>query len=797
MTGRRWLLLLLAGVACALLIGKGAAHVYTDYLWYASLGATEVWRERYWSLFLLRTGSAIVATLFVFANLYAVRQSVVSLVLPRRVGNLDIGEEVPRRQLTWTAAALSAVLGVALAWPQNDWSGLIAARHGAAFGESDPYFAADLGFYVYWLPFELQLFTWMLTMILIVIGLVILLYALTPSLRWESGSLYISGYVRRHLAMLAGVLLLMLAWHQRLQMFTVLGGAGPEGAFGYIDHRVRIPASLLLSLVTLGAGLTVLWAGWTGQMRLAFAAISGVLVATIGGRMVAPFIVERAVADRDPTVRERPYVATRAGYTRRAFALDRVVAGDSALAFPSIAAAAPFVPVWDEGALRGIARPAIGSGYGWSVSDSALQLLGVTETGSVVRFQPAGASLLGLPLRVAEEFRATLLIMPDSTTRPRLVADSTRLIAAPALGSRLSRFAHALSMQDFRIWLGDLPEPNPRIVARRSVRERVHALAPIFVQGNTVAPVWSAGTLYWTVDLYAASATYPLSRRIISAGRERSYFQHAATALVNATTGRTILVADSARDPISTTWRIRFPSIFARPAAIAPGIRRQFQPPRESARAQATVLARFGLPGENSDGGKRLPDIEGADSALVAFDAPLVGLPSLGAAAYVLPVVDRGDRLRGLFVSTGGPMQRSIWWQPAESGPVWSEGLDRLHATDTLGAPQVARGYVRALPVGDHVALVQPRYEWNGGERPRLMYLGILDRDSIRTIPQLADLTPRPPAEAQPSHSSDFRARVAELYSEMRRALARGDWAAYGRAFSELGTLISRTPEQP
>lgn len=793
MTRRRWLLLSLAGVASALLLGKGTAQVYTDYLWYASLGATEVWRARYGALTVLRAGSAVIATLFVFANLYAVRQSVVSLVLPRRVGNLDIGEEVPRRQLTWTAAAMSAVLGIALAWSQNDWSRLIAARHGAPFGESDPYFAADLGFYVHWLPFELQLFAWMLSMILIVIGLVVLLYALTPSLRWESGSLYISGYVRRHLAMLAGVVLLMLAWYYRLQMFALLGGTGIEGAFGYIDHRVRIPASLLLSLVTLGAGLTVLWAGWTGQMRLAFAAATGVLIATLGGRVVAPFVVERAVADRDPAVRERPYLATRAGYTRRAFALERVQPGDSALAFPSLSAAAPFVPVWDEGALQSVMQPAAGSALAWAIADSALQLLGVTGTGSVGRVQPSVAGALGLPVRGQEEFRAPLLVVPDSTARARIVADSSRQIAAPALRSRLARFTHALSMQDFRIWVGELPQPNPKIVARRGVRERIEALAPIFAQGRTIAPVWSAGTLYWAVDLYATSTTYPLSRRVISAGRERAYFQHAATALVDARTGRTVLVADSARDPVSATWLTRFPTIFARPASIPLGVRRQLQPPRESARAQATVLARFGLPGETSDGGKRLPDIEGADSALVAYDAPLLGLPSVAAAAYVLPVLDRGDRVRGLFIATGGPSPRSIWWQPAETGPVWSEGLDRLHAMDTLGTPQVARGYVRAVPVDGHVALVQPRYEWNGGERPRLIYLGVLDRDSIRTTPQLAELPP--PPDTRPRVGADFRRRVAELYAEMRRALARGDWAAYGRAFSELGILISRSRE--
>ena len=108
----------------------------------------------------MRVGSGVVAALFAFINLYAVRQSVVSLVLPRRLGNLEIGEEVPGRYLMGAAIALSLVLGVLLALPQQDWTSLVLARAGRPFNETDPYLSQDLGFFVYWLPFENALWTW-------------------------------------------------------------------------------------------------------------------------------------------------------------------------------------------------------------------------------------------------------------------------------------------------------------------------------------------------------------------------------------------------------------------------------------------------------------------------------------------------------------------------------------------------------------------------------------------------------------------------------------------------------------
>ncbi|HYC52018.1 MAG TPA: UPF0182 family protein [Gemmatimonadaceae bacterium] len=794
MGGRRWLLVVIAGAALLLLAGRVIAEVYTDYLWYAALGSAEIWRAKYVALTVLRLLCGTVASLFVFANLYAVRQSVVSLVLPRRIGNLDIGEEVPRRQLSWTAGALSLLIGVILAWSQRDWSRFLGASAGVPFGETDPYFAADLSFFVFRLPLELSLFTWTMTMVLVVIGLVVLLYALTPSLRWEQGGLYVSGYVRRHLVMLAGALLLVLAWHYRLEMYTVLGrGSAPDGAFTALDHKVTIPASLVMALVALGAGLVVLWSGWTGQMRLAFAALTGVIVAALIARQIAPFVARRMMAT-DAVVRERPYEGIRASHTRRAFNVDGITRDHPGLVFNSLAEAAPHVPLWDAAALERSAERGTGT-VGWFATDSGIvaAMPADTLTGTPLIHLAGTADNGGEVIRIMparERLALRTIVGADSTARPITVVDSLRRIAAPSLESASSRIAHALSMQNVRL-MGEATGPAPKLVTRRDVRDRVRALAPFFAQGSSIAPLWMSDSLLWAVELYASSATYPLSRRMVIAGEERAYFQHSATALVNAATGRVVLVADSALNPIAATWRQRFPGLFRRATEFPEGLLRQLPPARDGALAQATAFGRYGARDEASTP-RHLPTDEGPDSALAGTPAPVIAFPALGTTGYVLPLLDRSERIVGVIVALGGQTHRTAWIPAPEPGQMWIEAIDRLRAADTLGgATMLVRGFVRTVPVAGRVVLVQPRYDWRGAATPRLLYVSSAMGDTVRSARTLLALAGRFPDTTR-STPADFRRTVQRLYDDMRRAIARGDWAAYGRAFDALGALLGQ-----
>ena len=147
MTSRRRLVVSVAVVAILLLLGRAIAAAALDYDWYDALGAGAVWRARALSILVTATVTASLGTLFAFANLLAVRGSVVSLVLPRRVANLEIGEEVPPRYLLAASLFASLLLGAALT--EIQWRPVARFVYGDAFGENDPYFGRDLGFFAH------------------------------------------------------------------------------------------------------------------------------------------------------------------------------------------------------------------------------------------------------------------------------------------------------------------------------------------------------------------------------------------------------------------------------------------------------------------------------------------------------------------------------------------------------------------------------------------------------------------------------------------------------------------------
>ncbi len=823
MTLRRALLYAIAAIAVLLLGGRVLAAVYVDYQWYAALGASTLWREKAVTTAITRGGSGALAALFLFANMYAVRQSVESLILPRRVGNIEIAEEVPGHRMLGVAAAMALVIALFLTLPADSWIALSRVRHGLPFGEQDPYFEQDLGFWLYWLPLEQSIFLWALITILAATGVVIFLYALTPSLRWRRGSLYVSNYVRRHLAILAALLLVMLAWNYRLDAFgLLLQGSGADGAFSALDHRARLNPTIWLSVVTLVAALLTAWFGWSGQLRPAMFTVLGVLLLSIGVRHVFPAAMARIRVVHDAETRERPYVAIRAGYTRRAFALERVERSSSGLLFESAAGAARSVAAWDPAALAwamGHGRPGgVPPAVGWAPSADGLIAVIVqppavgtaqrAEGWAIIHTLATAADSRGDPIVVGADGRpfpresrtAPVIVHPDAAGL-LVIDDPVGHVAAPPLRDFSSRLAHAWSMQNLPLLFGEQPRVQPRIVTRRDVLARVRALAPFHTTGTSVTPLVAADTVHWLVDLYSTSRSYPLSDRVLLGGREYRFVQRALTAIVNGSTGRVFLVADPGYDPVTRGLLIAFPELYTSWDRIPDVLVSVVPPAADEGRVHAAVLARYSFRGEPLRRGRPAGG-ESPDTLLERAPLAAFMLPSAAGLGVSHAVLDAHDRLAGLVVATGGSRRASHWLPLEEDGARWSTLLDMLQRTlDTIADfprdARAARGRLRAVPAGEEPLLVQPLYAWREERPPVLSRVAVIARGRVHLGPSLAGAlgVPDPAVAAlvEPLGADQFRRRVVELYDAMRSAMQRGDWNAFGSAYEELGNLLQRT----
>jgi uncharacterized membrane protein (UPF0182 family) len=493
-SGRRLAVAVVASAA-ALLGGRALSVLYDSYTWYDSLGARTLWVERVLDTALVGAGGFIFAISFALANLFFVGRGIGGLTRPRRIANVEFGEAVPPSQLRLAGIVISVAIALGLLRLLPSWRLVALAKLGVSFREADPYFQHDLSFYVTWLPLERAVYSWTLALVASVAAIVTGLYVLAAGIRWNAGSLRLSPPVRKHLAVLAALLLLLCTWSYRLDSYELLTNAGHDGGgFTYYDHQWMLPGLVALSLATAATALTVGISAWMGQLRTSLIAIMAAIGLAAIVNEILPFAVDRSVTARSQRLANAPYLATRADFTRRAFGTEV-----EAVDFPFASfAAVPQSPVMGR--------------------DS--------------------------------------LIAPGASGM-RLVDDPTLDIAAPSLGTGLSRLAHAWAARRFTL-LSDTVRRRARIVTVRDVRERVEKLHPFFLVGPTLRPLFRGDTLYWGAALFTASASYPLADKREIWGEGATYFHRAGTALVNARTGRVYAALDIPPEPVAAGWIRKF-----------------------------------------------------------------------------------------------------------------------------------------------------------------------------------------------------------------------------------------------
>ncbi len=162
------------------------------------------------------------------------------------------------------------------------------------------------------------------------------------------------------------------------------------------------------------------------------------------------------------------------------------------------------------------------------------------------------------------------------------------------IGGFLRRLLIALDRGDIaKMPFSDDVTADSRLLMRREIRGRVRALAPFLTLDPDAYVVVDGGRLFWMMDAYTTSDTFPYARHYRLGRDNVNYVRNSVKVVIDAYDGTTTLYVFDDADPIIGAYRGIFPTLFKEASAMPAGLRRHVRYPELLLKMQAAVYGLY------------------------------------------------------------------------------------------------------------------------------------------------------------------------------------------------------------
>jgi hypothetical protein len=653
-TGRIIVGIVLSVLVLMFVSARAVSSFFVDYLWFDSVGRSDVFWGVLWSKAQLALGFSLAFVLF----------GLVSTIVADRLapnGLFETADDrvvaryrtLTRRQRMTLRTLVVVVLGFLAGLPAaSQWESWLLFRNSRSFGVSDPLFDVDVGFYVFRLPFLQFLVSWLFAAFVMVSLLTAGAYYLNGSIRFQGAPPRVAAHVKVHLSVLFAVLALLKAagyWLQRFDLTRSTRGV-VQGAT-YTDVNAQLPVLNLLILVSLAIAVLFLvnirQKGW----RLPVLAVGIWAVVAVVAGAIYPAIVQRFVVQPNVSTRELPYIDDNLAATQAAMGIDDV----ETVTFTPGQVSSSEVEA-DQAVLRDVRlldaaqmrdRFSLDQGLRsfYTINDldvdryvfdgrqqqvmvaaRELSTANIPNNTWVSRhlLYTHGCGLVAAPASsVTDDGRPDYVELPieepriyygedlpgyavvdtDQAEQPCPGDETQRYDGAGGveLNSVLRRLAFAIDFGEYNLFGSRLITGESRVMIERDVRDRVNALAPFLAIDADPYPVELDGRILWIVDTYTTTSRYPYAQRAntsqLSGGSgldtSFNYVRNSVKAVVDAYDGSVTFYVVDPDDPIVRAWSGAFPDLFT-PISEAPaGLADHFRYPEDLFRVQTNVYGKY------------------------------------------------------------------------------------------------------------------------------------------------------------------------------------------------------------
>jgi len=645
---RSWLIIIGALVFLFIIaaIGKG---IYTEWLWFDSLGFSSIYTTilttRVWLFFV----SALVFLALLLSNLFLARRLSPpggdnvfigqGLVLVRRM--LDIG-------ILISVIFLSLIFGLVTS---SQWEMILRFTNAANFNITEPLLGRDVAFYIFKLPLYNFTQGWLIWAAVIILIFTAVIYGLNIGFRRAAFTTALKG----HLSVLGAVIFFLIVWSYRLKIFDLLySERGIIFGAGYTDVHAQWLAWRILMVIAAISGLLLLIGIFRRGKRWLFVPIGLWIVLAIVFGSIYPAIMQRFQVEPSELDRERAYIKHNIQLTRLAFGLDQIEERDipvelapSEQDIAQNSATINNIRLWDYRPLKDtynqiqsirlyydfndidVDRYQIDGNYrqillgARELSPEKLASQAQTWVNRRLQFTHGYGVALSPTNEVTEQGLPNLWVkdVPPVGTieieRPEIyfgektvdyVIANTRVAEFDypkgdtnvytryeagrgiKLNSLIRKLAFAWELGDINILIsGELTSEN-RLLYRRNIQQRVQHIAPFLKLDSDPYMVIDDGKLFWIQDVYTVSDRYPYSQ---PTPEGINYVRNSVKVVTSAYDGSVTFYLIDPEDAVANTYAAIFPALFTPIEEMPESLRAHLRYPLDLFRVQVSVYQTY------------------------------------------------------------------------------------------------------------------------------------------------------------------------------------------------------------
>jgi len=315
--------------------------IYPDWLWFKNLNFSPVFWTILLSKFSFGTVVWLLLILIVSINIYAAKR-----LIPKKVTGVTPDDEVTFiTQLGLSSKALNTLLiafvlllsFIVASKSSNQWDMILRYLYQQPFGNPDPIFGKDIGFYVFSLPLYLFVQNGLI-ILLVLAGLITIAWYL------KDGALQIVGEfvqaedkpisfpkisiiesAKKHIIFLGGTIVILLAWGYYLKIYGLLYSTqGPAFGASYTDVHVKILAYKVLIVVSLAFAFMLFLEIFKPRKKLILLSGGIWLGAILVFGTILPILVQKVIVKPNELAKESTYISYNIDCTRKAYNLNKI-----------------------------------------------------------------------------------------------------------------------------------------------------------------------------------------------------------------------------------------------------------------------------------------------------------------------------------------------------------------------------------------------------------------------------------------------------------------------------------------